>query len=212
MLSNPAPWVVPWLRHDPRFERQVQLATAKVLEKVALKSQRRLGALLNGFCERKDNIFDFSLKGMANVLYHALTPLPFPGCLAKLSRSIQRLRMDCGSYLYIPWSASTSKDWSSSGLPLVLARPGSQFFKFFLSGQVAFVHDSSCFFTVPELCLARSRWSSQRTSPKHPSPLTMWNMILSWSPPDEISRASKILNKHKHQWPACNFDVWSVCQ
>ena len=32
--------------------------------------------------------------------------------------------MDYGSYLYIPWSVSTSKDWSSSGLPLVLARPG----------------------------------------------------------------------------------------
>lgn len=190
MLSNPAPWVVPWLRHDPWFEQQVQLATAKVLEKVALKSQRRLAAVLNGFCEGKDNIFDFSLKGMLMYQISSFDTFTFSwmSCgLAKLSRSIQRLRMDCGSYLYIPWSASTSKDWSSSGLPLVLARPGSQFFKVF------FVW-SSCIY--PWLLVARSRWSSQRTSPKHPSPSTMWNMILSWSPPDEISRASKILNTH----------------
>ena len=152
MLSKPAPWVVPRSRHDPWFERQVQLATAKVLEKVALKSQRRLitKCISCGVClklppywmvfVKGKTKFDFSLKRHANVLYQALTP--FPGCLAKLSRSIPTLRMDCGSYLYIPWSASTSKDWSSSGLPLVLARPGSQFFKFFLFGQVASVHDS----------------------------------------------------------------------
>lgn len=83
------------------------------------------------FVKEKTTSSILAWKGMANVLYHALTPLPFPGCLAKLSRSIPTLRMDCGSYLYIPWSASTSKDWSSSGLPLVLARPGSPVFQGF---------------------------------------------------------------------------------
>lgn len=149
MLSNPALWV-PWSRHDPWF-RQVQLA--KVLEKVALKSQRRLALCISCGVHCKPPYWMFLLEKTtssilalrhANVLYHAL---PFPGCLAKLSRSISTLRMDCGSYLYILWSASTSKDWSSSGLPLVLARPGRQFFKFFLFGQVAFVHDSSFLFT-----------------------------------------------------------------
>lgn len=153
------------------------------------------------FVKEKTTSSILAWKGMANVLYHALTP--FPGCLAKLSRSIQRLRMDCGSYLYIPWSASTSKDWSSSGLPLVLARPGGQFFKVF------FVW-SSC------ICpwLQGGRHNEHRRNIHHHWRCGIWfSAEASQMKYLELAKYSiNIYKLYKHQWPACNFDVWSVCE
>ena len=144
MLSNPAPWVVPWLRHDPWFERQVQLI-AKVLEKVALKSQRRLATLLNGFCERKDNIFDFSLKGMANVsdikLWHLYLFLD-------VLRSCQDLFKHWGWIVGPTFTFHDQRQRAKIGLQAASLSCSqglaASFSSCFLFGQVACVHDSSC--------------------------------------------------------------------